>query len=305
MESLQELGAHRQTIGRLVPLLDAMRSIAEIAWHRAEQASRPLARYAQSLQGVLEEVAASLESRERTTLLGTPARESVTGLLCIGSERGLCGAFNDRVVAEALSQGRSLAASGRRIAYLSLGGRGRRLLEAASGPVLYARSLPSLSVPAYVDIEGIALDLVKLTERGVVSRLLVVHNAPVRRFQYGPTIRPLLPPDLPAAPRATHRVRIKPAGDAAALLTHLLTERVLVGLYQAVIESAVSEQLARMYTMRLAAENARRLVDRLTLEYNMARRNAITSALLEVAAGYEATAGDGAPDAGPNSRTRA
>jgi len=55
----------------------------------------------------------------------------------------------------------------------------------------------------------------------------------------------------------------------------------------------------------LAAENARRLVDRLTLEYNMARRNAITSALLEVAAGYEATAGDGAPDAGPNSRTRA
>jgi len=58
-----------------------------------------------------------------------------------------------------------------------------------------------------------------------------------------------------------------------------------------------------MYTMRLAAENARRLVDRLTLEYNMARRNAITSALLEVAAGYEATAGDGAPDAGPNSRT--
>ena len=109
--------------------------------------------------------------------------------------------------------------------------------------------------------------------------------------------------DLPAAPRATHRVSIKPAGDAAALLTHLLTERVLVGLYQAVIESAASEQLARMYTMRLAAENARRLVDRLTLEYNLARRNAITAAVLEVAAGYEATAGEAVSDAGPASRT--
>jgi len=303
MESLQELGAHRQTIGRLVPLLDAMRSIAEIAWHRAEQASRPLARYTGSLQGLLEEVAASLADRERASLLGAHPRESVTGLLCIGSERGLCGSFNDRVVAEALSQGRSLAASGRRIAYLSLGERGRRLLEAASGPVLYARSLPSLSVPAYVDIEGIALDLVKLTERGVVGRVLVVHNAPVRRFQYGPTMRPLLPPDLPAAPRAPRRVRIKPTGDAAVLLTHLLTERVLVGLYQAVIESAVSEQLARMYTMRRAAENARRLVDGLTLEYNMARRNATTAALLEVAAGYEATSEEVAPDAGPGSRT--
>jgi len=107
-----------------------------------------------------------------------------------------------------------------------------------------------------------------------------------------------LPAALPAAPRLAHRARIKPTGDAAALLTHLLTERVLVGLYQAVIDSAVSEQLARMYTMRLAAENARRLVDRLTLEYNMARRNAITAALLEVAAGYAATPGEAA-DAGP------
>jgi F-type H+-transporting ATPase subunit gamma len=303
MESLQEVGAHRETIGRLVPLLDAMRSIAEIAWHRAEQASGPLARYAESLQGVLEEVAASLEGQERVALLGIHARTSVTGLLCISSERGLCGAFNDRIVAEVLSQGRSMVADGHQIAYLSLGERGRRLLETAGGPVLYARSLPSLSVPAYVDIEGIALDLVKLAERGVVGRLLVVHNAPVRRFQYGPTIRPLLPPALPAAPRASHRVRIKPAGDAAALLTHLLTERVLVGLYQAVIESAASEQLARMYTMRLAAENARRLVDRLTLEYNMARRNAITAAVLEVAAGYEATAGLAASDAGPALRT--
>ena len=303
MESLQELGAHRQTIGRLVPLLDAMRSIAEIAWHRAEQASRALARYAESLQEVLDEVAASPEGRERAALLGAHARNSVTGLLCISSERGLCGSFNDRIVAEVLSQGRSMVASGRQIAYLSLGERGRRLLETAGGQVLYARSLPSLSVPAYVDIEGIALDLIKLAERGVVGRLLVVHNAPVRRFQYGPTIHPLLPPDLPAAPRATHRVGIKPAGDAAALLAHLLTERVLVGLYQAVIESAASEQLARMYTMRLATENARRLVDRLTLEYGMARRNAITAAVLEVAAGYEATAGEAVPDAGPGSRT--
>ncbi len=301
MESLQELRAHRQTIGRLVPLLDAMRSIADIAWRRAEEASRPLARYAESLQGVLEEVAASLEDRERVALLGIHARKSVTGLLCIGSERGLCGSFNDRIVAELLSQGRSMVASGHQIAYPSLGERGRRLLEAAGEEVLYARSLPSLSVPAYVDIEGIALDLVKLAERGGVGRLLVVHNAPVRRFQYGPTIRPVLPPELPAAPRAaTHRFRIEPAGDATALLAHLLTERVLVGLYQAVIESAASEQLARVYTMRLAAENARRLVDRLTLEYNKARRNAITAAVLEVAAGYEATAEEAVPD-GPGS----
>ena len=47
-------------------------------------------------------------------------------------------------------------------------------------------------------------------------------------------------------------------------------------LYQIVIESAMSEQLARVYTMRLATDNARKLVDKLTLDYNLARSHAVT-----------------------------
>jgi F0F1-type ATP synthase gamma subunit len=51
----------------------------------------------------------------------------------------------------------------------------------------------------------------------------------------------------------------------------------------------ISEQLARVQTMRLAAEHARQLLDKLTLEYRLAQSQAVTSALLEIIAGYEAT----------------
>jgi F-type H+-transporting ATPase subunit gamma len=164
------------------------------------------------------------------------------------------------------------------------------LLEAAGHQLLYAKPLPSLAVPTYVDIEEIALDLLDLCEQRAFGRLLVVHNAPVRRFQYGATVRRLLPPDL-AMPERPLRARIvvKPADDMPALLTHLLTEHCLLGLYEAVIASAISEQLARMYTMRLATENARKLLDKLTFDYNLTRSYAVTNSLLEIVAGYTAT----------------
>jgi F0F1-type ATP synthase gamma subunit len=47
--------------------------------------------------------------------------------------------------------------------------------------------------------------------------------------------------------------------------------------------------------MRLAADNARRLVNDLTAQCNLARRNAITNSLLEIVAGYEATVHSGRP----------
>jgi ATP synthase F1 gamma subunit len=157
------------------------------------------------------------------------------------------------------------------------------------------RPLASLSVPAYVDIQEAALDLLRLTDERAFGRLLVIHNAPAHRFQYAPTVRQLLPPVLPVVSGPPTPATVIPAGDAPILLTHLVTELVLVGLFRSVMESVISEQLARIYTMRLAADNARRLVSDLTAQCNLARRNAITNSLLEIVAGYEATVHSGRP----------
>ncbi len=289
MEDLEALAAHCRTIERLISLLDAIRSVAEIAWRRAEQGFDPLRQYSDRLQKLFKETLIGLDPEQRQALLNAEADERPSALLFVTAERGLCGPFNDRLVAQGLQHARKLSAQGHTVQLLCLGSRGRRLLEAAGHQLLYAKPLPSLAVPTYVDIEEIALDLLDLCEQRAFGRLLVAHNAPVRRFQYGATVRPLLPPDLAVPERPRARIVVKPAYDVPALLTHLLTEYLLLGLYQAVIESAMSEQLARVYTMRLATENARKLLDKLTLDYNLARSYAVTNSLLEIVAGYEAT----------------
>jgi F0F1-type ATP synthase gamma subunit len=44
-----------------------------------------------------------------------------------------------------------------------------------------------------------------------------------------------------------------------------------------------------MYTMQLAVEHAEELREQLTVEYNLARRHAETTSLLEIVTGYAAT----------------
>ena len=291
MNDVEGLATHRRTIERLIGLLDAIRSVAEIAWRRAEQSFQPLTVYRAHLQNLFPPALDALTPEQRDLILHGDKGGRSIGVLFISSERGLCGPFNNRLVTQGLQRIRALVGQDQTIKFLCLGGRGKRLLEAAGHSLLYGKPLPSLAIPSYVDIEGVALDLLELVERGALSRLVVVHNAPVHRFQYGVTLRDLLPPAI-AAPQRRHkpkRIAVKPAQDAPTLVTHLLTEYLLVELYQAVIESAISEQLARIYTMRLATENANKLLEKFTLEYNLARSQAVTQELLEIVAGYEAT----------------
>jgi F-type H+-transporting ATPase subunit gamma len=210
-------------------------------------------------------------------------------VLVVTSERGLCGAFNEHLLGRVLQYARHMNAQGQAVSMLCLGSRGRRLLEAAGEAICYAKPMSSLSVPSYVDIEGIALDLLELVEQGSIGRLVVLHNAPVRRFQYEHTIQTLLPPALADVKRHQGRVVVKPNDDAPLLMTHLLTEHLIIDLSRVLRESVISEQLARVQTMRLATENARKLLTKLTLDCHLARSQAVTNALLEVIAGYEVT----------------
>ena len=59
-------------------------------------------------------------------------------------------------------------------------------------------------------------------------------------------------------------------------------------LFRALLESAASEQGARMTAMRNASKNAGELIDSLTLAMNRARQAEITQEILEVVAGADA-----------------
>ena len=72
------------------------------------------------------------------------------------------------------------------------------------------------------------------------------------------------------------------------ILERLLPVYLETELYRALLESAASEQGARMTAMRNASKNAAELIDSLTLAMNRARQAEITQEILEVVAGADA-----------------
>jgi F-type H+-transporting ATPase subunit gamma len=72
------------------------------------------------------------------------------------------------------------------------------------------------------------------------------------------------------------------------ILERLLPVYVETELYRALLESAASEQGARMTAMRNASKNAGELIANLTLAMNRARQAEITQEILEVVAGADA-----------------
>lgn len=76
--------------------------------------------------------------------------------------------------------------------------------------------------------------------------------------------------------------------DPSALLESILPLYVFYGLVQVVLEARASEHSARMVSMKAATENAKKIIDELTLEYNKARQNQITNELLEITTAMKA-----------------
>jgi F-type H+-transporting ATPase subunit gamma len=78
--------------------------------------------------------------------------------------------------------------------------------------------------------------------------------------------------------------------DSAAVLDALLPRFVEMSVYHAILEAIASEQSARMIAMRNATDNANELIQDLTLAYNKARQESITTELLDIIGGAAALA---------------
>ena len=99
----------------------------------------------------------------------------------------------------------------------------------------------------------------------------------------------ILPVEPAAIPRAQNVDYIFEPGPAA-VLSELLPRFVEMQVYHAILESIASEQSARMVAMQNATDNAKDLIEDLTLVYNKARQESITRELLDITGGAAAVA---------------
>jgi len=77
----------------------------------------------------------------------------------------------------------------------------------------------------------------------------------------------------------------------AEILDKLVPDLLRVSVHHLILESNASEHSARMVAMKSASDNAKELIEDLSLAYNKARQAGITRELTEITAGVEASNG--------------
>jgi F-type H+-transporting ATPase subunit gamma len=212
----------------------------------------------------------------------------------ITGDRGLAGAFNAQILRRATALSRELQGDGVQVRWLPVGRKGISTLRFSRFELDGSWGGFSDN-PHYGDAQAIAHRLAELYTAEEVDRVVLVYNHFVSALVQKVTVADVLPISEDVLDTSDEeRERDRLLGDfifepePEQILARLLPVYLETEIYRALLESAASEQGARMTAMRNASKAAGELIDNLTLAMNRARQAEITQEILEVVAGADA-----------------
>ncbi len=295
MASVQDLKRRIRSVRNTRKITRAMELVAAAKLRRAQTRIEAMRPYAATMQELIAGVGRA-SSSVRLPLL--EKREQVANVLIVPltGDRGLAGAFNAQVLRRAFTLERQLVAEGVGVQWLAVGKKGRSTLSFRRKSVA-GEFVGFTDRPEYANAQAIAHRAAELFTAAEVDRVVLVYNAYVSALTQKVTDQDILP--ISAELLATsddERADDAMRGDfifepePEEILVRLLPVYLETQVYRALLESAASEQGARMTAMRNASKNAGELIDGLTLSMNRARQSEITQEILEVVGGAEALA---------------
>jgi F-type H+-transporting ATPase subunit gamma len=292
--TVQDLKRRIKSIRNTRKITKAMELVASARLRRAQARIEAMRPYADRMSELMAGTARAASSLRGLALL--QRREVQTAAIVpLTGDRGLAGAFNAQVLRHAFALERQLRGEGVEVRWLVAGKKGRSTLAFRRYEI--AQSWIGFSDrPSYHDAQAIAHAATELYEQGEVDRVILVYNQFVSALAQKVVEQDLLPVPEEALGHDQEEEAREQAllGDfiyepePEEILRRLLPVYVETEIYRALLESAASEQGARMTAMRNASGNAGDLISSLTLDMNRARQAEITQEILEVVAGADA-----------------
>jgi F-type H+-transporting ATPase subunit gamma len=264
----------------------AMEMIAASKMRRAQErglAGRP---YTQKITQVISTLASVTQDKTTHPLLEARDPIKKVALVHITPDRGLSGGLvsnlNRKSAAFLLDQ--SLPAS-----VIAVGRKGLEFMRRTSQNV--AAEFTQLGDrPNMVDTLPISRIIIDDFISGKVDAVYITYAHFVNTMVQTPTVLKILPVTPVTVEAGKYNLDYIFEPTSAAVLDALLPRFVEMGVYHAILEAIASEQSARMIAMRSATDNAEELIDDLTLVYNKARQESITTELLDIIGGAAALA---------------
>ena len=302
MASLRDIRTRISSTQNTQQVTRAMKMVSAAKLRRAQErifATRP---FSYKLREVIQHLRGHVDPSEHPLFA---AREAVAGALVVvvTGDRGLAGPFNANAIktAEQAIRERYADLPKDRVKVYAMGRKGAEYF-AKRGYAMAGQQTGVMDKLTFGLADAVAEEAVRGFEAGEWDEVVLVYNEFKNTISQNRIAEPLLPisaerfltPMMEAADDAPadapEQVDYLFEPGPRQILDALVPQFLSYQVWRALLESAASENGARMVAMDNATTNSEELLRSLRLSYNQARQAAITTELTEIVSGANALA---------------
>ena len=206
-------------------------------------------------------------------------------LVVLGSERGICGMYNKNLASLA-----SEWVDAQEVLYqvLTFGEKLRQSLRQLDLAFENQGAMGKGAIPRYQKAQMMVYSWIKEYQRGELREVNILSfRKPTSGF-YKPVITQLIPSPEGVDVKVSNTPAWPPPiieGDPLLMIKRTIEHLTAINFYELILESIAAENALRFNLLEEARENTRELIESLVIEVQIAKRQAITQEMLELASG--------------------
>ncbi|HHR6946555.1 TPA: F0F1 ATP synthase subunit gamma [Streptococcus pneumoniae] len=270
-------------------ITNAMQMVSAAKLGRSEEAARNFQVYAQKVRKLLTDILHGNGAGASTNPMLISRSVKNTGYIVITSDRGLVGGYNSSILKAVMELKEEYHPDGKGFEMICIGGMGADFFKARGIQPLYElRGLADQ--PSFDQVRKIISKTVEMYQNELFDELYVCYNHHVNTLTSQMRVEQMLPiVDLdPNEADEEYSLTFELETSREEILEQLLPQFAESMIYGAIIDAKTAENAAGMTAMQTATDNAKKVINDLTIQYNRARQAAITQEITEIVAGASA-----------------
>ena len=293
MANLKEIKRKISSVKGTQKTTRAMKLVSSAKLKRAEEIATRSKVYASKLTELLTEIAQKMQNADEDGIDNVFMNENKNpkkiDIVFVTSDKGLCGGFNHQTIKQANKLMEEYTDAGVEVRLSGVGKKGIAFFKYNQVEML--NQIDDLSSkPDYARSTELIDALVEDYVQGETDKIILIHNGYVNMIMQKIHVQQLLPVDVSELGLidsvASSEMEIEPDDDDT-LLDALVQKYVEYTMFYALLDSLAAEHSARMQAMDAATNNAGDMVKKLSVKYNKARQESITTELIEIISGME------------------
>ncbi|QIR76567.1 F0F1 ATP synthase subunit gamma [Sulfurospirillum diekertiae] len=291
MANLKEIKRKIKSVQNTQKTTRAMKLVSTAKLKRAEMAAKQSRVYAVKINEVLSEIAYKINQYKNgaaeSRFFDKNETPSTIDVIFVTADKGLCGGFNIQTIKAVRNLLTENTEKKVTVRLRAVGRKGMAFFNFQGTELLTSYAGVSSS-PSYEKAQEIIQSAINDFVEGKTDKVILVHNGYKNMISQELKIVDVVPVQSPLETLETSSLmELEPDESGEEILDSLLQKYFEFNMYYALVDSLAAEHSARMQAMENATNNAKERVGILTLAYNKARQESITTELIEIISGVE------------------